>query len=214
MGLVFYYASGSPFAWKVWLCLEHKALDYELRLLSFDSGDLNKPDYLAVNPRGRVPAITDDGFALWESGPIVEYLEDRFPERPVLPADPKARATARRIAAESDCYLYPAVRKLLGLTVYRKSDDAEPKDLAAAFEPIARELTRCDHALGAGDWLAGTLSVADYAIYPHLRMLRRLDERLPRHKASKLIGPKLERFMERIEALPYHDKTLPPHWRG
>ena len=42
MALTFYYGSGSPFAWKVWLTLEHKQIPYEFRLLSFDRGDLKK----------------------------------------------------------------------------------------------------------------------------------------------------------------------------
>ena len=43
MSLTFYYGSGSPYAWKVWLVLEHKAIPYEFRLLSFDGGDTKTP---------------------------------------------------------------------------------------------------------------------------------------------------------------------------
>lgn len=75
MALCFYYASGSPYGWRVWLSLEHKGLRYELRTLSFSAGDLTKPQYLAINPRHKVPALTDDGLAIYESAAIVEYLE-------------------------------------------------------------------------------------------------------------------------------------------
>jgi glutathione S-transferase len=57
MALAFYCGSGSPFAWKVWLTLEHKQVAYELKVLSFDRGDTKSPEFLAVNPRGQVPAI-------------------------------------------------------------------------------------------------------------------------------------------------------------
>ena len=60
MSLTFYYGSGSPYAWKVWLTLEHKAIPYEFRLLSFDRGDTKAPAFLDVNPRGRVPTFVDD----------------------------------------------------------------------------------------------------------------------------------------------------------
>ena len=64
MALTFYYGSGSPYAWKVWLVLEHKNIPYEFRLLSFDKEETKAPSFLAVNPRGQVPTIVDDGFAL------------------------------------------------------------------------------------------------------------------------------------------------------
>src|SRR5262245_45691355 len=51
MALTFYYASGSPYAWRVWLALEHKRIGYELKTLSFSAGDLRKPEFSAINPR-------------------------------------------------------------------------------------------------------------------------------------------------------------------
>jgi len=74
-----YYASGSPFAWRVHLALEEKGLAYEPTLLSFQSGDLKTPEYLAINPHGKVPSITDGALSLYESQAIVEYLEDKYP---------------------------------------------------------------------------------------------------------------------------------------
>ena len=50
-----YYGSGSPYAWRVQLALEHKALAYERKVLSFSAGDTRKPEFLALNPRHRVP---------------------------------------------------------------------------------------------------------------------------------------------------------------
>ena len=111
MAVTFYYGSGSPYAWKVWLALEHKTIPYELKLLSFDRGDTKAPAFRALNPRGTVPTITDGKVTLWESNAIVEYLEERYREKPLLPTDLAARATIRRIAAEADNYLAPAVGK-------------------------------------------------------------------------------------------------------
>ena len=110
MALTFYYGSGSPFAWRVWLALEYKQLSYEHRLMSFSAGDLKKPEFAAVNPRYKVPAIVDDGFALYESQAIVEYLEERYPAPPSLfPGDLRNRALVRRIVQEADQYLIVAL---------------------------------------------------------------------------------------------------------
>ena len=97
----FYYGSGSPFSWYVWLVLEHKQLPYEFNLLSLQSGELKKPEFLAINPHGKVPVLIDGDLILWEASTIVEYLEERYPEHPVLPSDIKDRAIARRLSAEA-----------------------------------------------------------------------------------------------------------------
>lgn len=81
MPLTIYHLSGSPFSWKVWLSLERKQIPYELKVLSADAGELKSPRFLALNPRGKVPVVVDDGFVLSESWAIVDYLKDWYPPR-------------------------------------------------------------------------------------------------------------------------------------
>lgn len=212
MALTFYYGSGSPFAWKVWLTLEHKGIPYEMKALSFDRGDTKSPEFRAVNPRGKVPALVDDGFALWESGTICEYLEERFPEPALLPRDPKLRATARRLAAEGDGYLYPAVRKLLDVTLYNEGETAD--EIAAAQRAVEEELARFEAAC-AGPYLVGDLSLADFNVFPYVRTLKRIEDRKPGQGiADERLPPKLRAWKKKIEALPCYEKTIPPHWKG
>src|SRR5207245_1713250 len=59
MALTLYYGSGSPYAWRAQLGLEHKALAYELKILSFSAGDTRKPEFVALNPRTQVPVLLD-----------------------------------------------------------------------------------------------------------------------------------------------------------
>src|SRR5262245_39875938 len=101
MALTFYYGSGSPFAWRVWLALEHKGIMYDLRTMSFSGGDLRKPEFRAINPRSRVPTIDDDGFALYESVAIVEYLDEKYGGPKLFPGDTRGRALVRRLVQES-----------------------------------------------------------------------------------------------------------------
>src|SRR6266581_872143 len=74
MSLTLFYGSGSPYAWRVQLALEHKALPYERKVLSFSAGDTRKPEFLALNPRHRVPVLVDEDFVLYESNAIVEEI--------------------------------------------------------------------------------------------------------------------------------------------
>lgn len=212
MAVTFYYGSGSPYAWKVWLALEHKAIPYELKLLSFDRGDTKTPAFRALNPRGTVPTITDGNMTLWESNAILEYLEERYREKPLLPTDLAARAKIRRIMAEADNYLAPAVGKLFDATVYAK----EPVGAAALAEvhgQLVQELERYD-ALLTGDYLVDALSLADFAVFSHARLVRRIDDRQPKNGLGDRMPKKLGAWMRRIEALPYYAKTVPPHWKS
>lgn len=212
MNIQFYYGSGSPFSWNVWLVLEHKQLSYEFNSLSLQNGELKKPSYLAINPHGKVPALVDDGFALWEASTIVEYLEERYPDFPVLPSNIRDRVIVRRLSAEAYGYLYPAVRRLMELTLLNGNGDIDPVAISTALNELSHHLNYFENVLHS-QFFAGTISAADFTIYPLLALLKRIDQRQPQLGVGDLIGAKLAGFMAHIEQLPYFTKTFPPHWK-
>ena len=212
MALTFYYGSGSAFAWKVWLALEHKAIPYDLKVLSFDKGETRAPTFRAITPRGKVPTIVDDGFALWESTVILEYLDEAYPERPLLPKDIRNRATVRRIAAEAENYLGPPIADLVRATLFRRGPE-DANLLADIHQRLDEELPRFD-AMLSGEHFASDLSLADFTVYPHLRFIHRVDERQPGHYWCNHIPTGLAAWMKRIEDLPYYGRTFPPHWKS
>jgi glutathione S-transferase len=213
MALTFYYGSGSPYAWKVWLALEHKGIPYDFKLLSFDKGDTKSPAFRAINPRGLVPTIVDDGFALWESGVILEYLEEKYPQKPLLPKDVKARATVRRLATEINDYVREANNELSELTLYAEKP-ATKEQLAAAHKKMLDALQPFEAAF-VGPYIAGELSIADFTMFPFLRMLKRIEDRKPGQGIpDDRLPPKLRAWKGAIEKLPYYEKTIPPHWKG
>src|SRR3954466_11488695 len=114
MSLMLYYGSGSPYAWRAQLALEHKALPYELKVLSFSAGDTRKPEFIALNPRHEVPLLVDGDFTLYESSAIVEYLDEAYPATGarLFPGDAKTRALARRMILEVDNHTSKAVEIL------------------------------------------------------------------------------------------------------
>src|SRR5437763_585216 len=74
MSLKLYVFPPSPRGFKILFAAHHLGLDYELRLVDLTKGDQKSPAFLALNPNGRMPVLVDDGFVLWESNAIVEYL--------------------------------------------------------------------------------------------------------------------------------------------
>jgi glutathione S-transferase len=215
MALTFYYGSGSPFAWKVWLTLEHKSIPHEAKRLSFDQDETKTPEFLKINPRGQVPAILDNGFALAQSNAICEYLEEHYPEKPLLPKDAKGRATVRRLIAEADDQLYKTASDLMDRVLYTKAEERDQKAIAEAKAKLKEELAHWESYL-TGDYFAGNaLSLADFAVYPYMRMPVRVEERVAGLglKRSEL-PPKVGAWLARIEALPYYAKTIPPHWKS
>jgi glutathione S-transferase len=214
MGITLYYGSGSPYAWRAQLALEHKALPYELKILSFAAGDTRKPEFLALNPRHRVPVLVEDDFVLYESSAIVEYLDEAYPGRgaPLFPGDARTRAIIRRMICEVDEDFDAALDPLTTQAFSKKPEERDAKAIADSRKALVDELALVTRSM-RGDYLAGPLSAADYALYTLLAFVWRSEIKLPDLDADAMLTPQLALWKARIEALPYFDKTIPPHWR-
>jgi glutathione S-transferase len=198
----FYYGSGSPHAWRVWLALEHKGIPYHRKTLSFDAGDLKTAKFGALNPRRRVPAVVDDDFALAESAAIVEYIEERWPSGPALFAhDPRQRAIQRRMVREADDYLADLGQRL-----------ASGEGSKDALDEPRRELALWEDAATC-EYLTGELSAVDLTVYPFLALFLRLASRRADFVKDDVIGPRLAVWIDRMQRLPIVERTWSPHWK-
>jgi glutathione S-transferase len=214
MSITLYYGSGSPYAWRVQLALEHKALPYERKVLSFAAGDTRKPEFVALTPRHEVPTIVDGDFVLYESDAIVEYLEDAYPGRgaPLFPADVRTRATVRRLMREVDNHTMKATEGVTDYAFSTKPEERVPQKLVDARKAVTDEFAQMSRYL-KGDYLVGTLTAADFWLYPAVAFMYRTRTKLPDFDADGLLTPELKRWKGRIEALPFFGKTIPPHWQ-
>jgi glutathione S-transferase len=214
MPIVLYYLSGSPYAWRVWLALEHKRVPYELKTMSYDAGDFKSSEFRALNPRARVPVIVDGDVVLYESAAIVEYLEDRpGGEARLFSADLRQRAVQRRMVREADQYFASALEELVEAVLFTPRARWSQERIDAACAALKKELALWETMID-GDYLAGSLSAADFTLFPEVALARRIAERNRDVVAGDLIGPNVGAWMRRMEALACVQTTWPPHWRG
>jgi glutathione S-transferase len=207
----FYYASGSPFAWRVHMALEEKGLAYEPRLLSFQAGDLKKPEYLAISPHGKVPAIVDGDLELYESQAILEYLDERYPTKPLLPADAAARALVRVEELECALYFAEVFLKVARQVFFTPADKRDEKLVAEAASQLRTMLGALEAraAKRNGDFLMGAeFTRADVSWIPFVEIAARAGADL-----DAATMPWLNAWRARMRSRPSYERTFPTHWR-
>ncbi len=217
MKIDFYHGHGSPYSWRVWLALEHLKVPYELKVLSFADKDTTKPEFVAINPRHQVPTIVDDDFTLWESVPILEYLDERYgvdgPAR-LYPGTDAERARVRRLVKEMEEHLGVEGIDLVTGEYFFKGDAKPDLERAAqGRDKIAVELRYLEKQL-RGKYFGGeNPCAADFVLAPSMGYVNRITVRKPETALKELVPAALDAWHKRIQALPFYDKTFPPHWK-
>ncbi len=212
MALTLHTMSGSPYGWRVWLALELKSVPYEIRTLSWDGGDFRAPGFAALNPRRRVPVIEHDGFVLYESAAIVEYVADNWPDGPPLfSPDLRQRAIERRMVREADQYFAAALEHLVQAVFYTPPEKREQARIDAIWADMREELALWE-SLIRGEFLAGDFSAADITLFPEIALGYRIAERNPGLVSGDLLGGRMATWYARMRALPLVRRTWPPHW--
>ncbi len=219
MALEFFWISGSCNSWRVALALEIKGVPYESRLLQASKKEHKSPDYLAINPRGKVPAIREGEFTLYESFAILQYLERRFPEPPLLGRTPEEAGRVMRQALELVFYFEPILDRV-AIPIYGGKVAEKADSIKAAADELWPELARLEAAVAATPFLVGdAISAADCTAFPFIQQLLRASGK--EAAAPLALGflpfegkyPALAAWIKRIEALPGYERTYPPHWR-
>ncbi len=144
-----YHNDMSTCAQKVRFVLATKGLDWEGKLLDLRRGDQQQPDFLKINPKGLVPALVHNDHVIVESNVIVDYLNEAFPEPPLLPDAPIDRAKVRWWIKRLDDGLHLDVAALSFGIAFRHqlikvkgSDEAVIEHIEAVPDPYLREVER------------------------------------------------------------------------
>jgi glutathione S-transferase len=218
--LELYWGSGSPFAWRVMLALEIKKIPYTSHLLEFSKKQHQTPEFLALNPRGKVPLLKDGDFTLGESLAIIAYLDRKAPEPPLFGRNAAETGLIWRSISETVSYLEPLAIRIVGPLFFNKAAE-KADDINAAIAPLHDELKALEKTLSRSRWLVGdSISAADIVVHPVIEnLLRAAGKEAAKDFDLGLLPferryPALAAWRERIRALPGYDRTYPPHWRA
>lgn len=168
-----YHMPLSPFCRKVRLVLAEKKIEVELVA---EKPWEERMDFLRLNPAGKVPMLRIDGLVLSDSNAIFEYLEEVYPESPLLPQSAPERAEARRLTAWFDDKFHREVTvNLLYERVYKrmsKSGYPESKAIKAGAKNIKYHIDYIGWLMEGRRWLAGDqMTIADFAAAAQLSSL-------------------------------------------
>lgn len=205
-----YWRSGAAHRTRIALAL--KSVDYEQVAIDLTASAQRDPDFLARNPQGLVPAfVTEDGETLTQSMAIIEWLEETYPEPPLLPHDRVARAKVRAIANAVACDIHP-LGNLRVLQYLRKEYGQDDAGVAAwatrwirdGFNAIEQMLADSPKGSMGGPWCWGKEpTLADVCLVPqiyaavsryaldirHWRRLAEVDMAAAAHPAFQIAHP-------------------------
>lgn len=200
-----YFRSSAAF--RVRIALHAKRLAFDTVATSLIDNRQRSPEYLSLNPQGLVPALATDGAVISQSLAIIEYLDERYPEPPLLPQDALGRALVRSMTLAVACEIHPLnnLRVLNYLREHAKLDDDGVSRwyrhwIAAGF--AALEVLTRTHSSAARYCYADTLTVADIYLVPQMFNARRF-------KCDLTPYPTLTRISSHLETLDAFARAAP-----
>ncbi len=202
MALQLYIGNKNYSSWSMrpWVLLTGAGIPFEEKMVRFDSFDAQsafKSVVAAINPVGKVPVLVDDGFAVWDTLAIAEYLAERFPDKQLWPADARARARARSVCAEMHSG-FTALRSHCSMNIEASLPEVGRilwRDQAGVRADMARLEAMWTGLLAehGGPMLFGDFGIADAYFAPVCSRIRTYA--LP-------VSPTVAAYVDRVHQLP------------
>jgi glutathione S-transferase len=191
----FYDFKSSPNCQRVKVVLEEKKLPYETIPIDLRKKEQKTPEYLKINPYGKVPALLDGDTILYESCIINEYLNEKYPNPPLMPADAGKRAHARILIDYGLAQMDAAYQKLR-MELMKDEKEQDKGVVESAKAELKKLLQRFETEIGDQPYLTGEFSLVDAALIPRFTRLEGFGV-LP---DSSL--PRLARYLQRMKERP------------
>ena len=170
-----------PFCQKVRVVLAEKDLEFERVHIDLRKGDQKTPEFLKLNPYGKVPVLIDEDVVVYDSTIINEYLDEEYPNPPLMPEDSAGRARVRQLEDFADNSFAPPAGLILA-ELHKPEAERDAEKLRRYQAEMSRVLGRLEGSLEGREFLVGALSLADIAFVPRVVILSQLgvelDQRL------------------------------------
>jgi len=199
-----YFRSSAAYRVRIALNLKNLVSEQISIHLTKDGGKQHSPEFRAVNPHGRVPALTlDSGEVLTQSLAIIDYLDETHPKPPLLPPDPVERAKVRAFAAVIGCDIHP-LDNLAPLQYLKRALKQEQPAIDAWYHHwIIEGFTALETMIRPGPYcFGGNVTLADIYLAPQMYNARRL-------KVPLDAFPKLVAADAALAKLPAFDQARP-----
>jgi glutathione S-transferase len=155
----------SPNCQRTRVVLDEKNLAYETIPVDLQKKEQKRPEFLKMNPYGKVPVLVDGGTIVYESCIINEYLEEKYPDPPLLPKDPGLRSKIRILIDYGVNRTYPAYEKLRN-EMLKPEIGRNSEVVSEASAELKTLLQRFEEEIGERPYLAGDFSLLDAAVIP------------------------------------------------
>ena len=201
-----YNANFSPNCLRVRAVVHELGVELEIVEVDVFGGENKTPELLGRNPNGKVPVLEDGDFVLWESRAINAYLASLDPERRLYPEDARSRAIVDQWSYWQAIHLGPSSQRLTFERVLKARFGRGAPD-ETLIETEMKETTKLlgvlDKNLTTREWVAGELSIADFAIASTLTL--RDAAQIPIREV-----PAVAEWLQRLEALDSWQKAVAP----
>jgi glutathione S-transferase len=196
MAIKLYDAVPSSNSDRVKIALNEKGLAYERVSLNLARRDQKKPEFLKLNPYGKVPVIDDGGKVLFESCIINEYLDEKYPSPSLMPKDPYLRARGRILVDYGMNHLHATYFALRNEFFFKKEEERDQKLIAEKQRELRSLLGYLEEALGDKEYFLGEFSLTDVDLWPRFGRLEDYGA-LPSPEL-----PRLSAWIQRMKARP------------
>ncbi|MCO6509070.1 MAG: glutathione S-transferase family protein [Snodgrassella sp.] len=193
--LKLYYIAGTC-SFVPHVALQWSGLQYTAEEVGRDT--VKSAQYLALNPQGQVPLLTDGNWALSQNIAIIDYINDLAPDKGIYGVaannDPKARAKARQWLAFANSDLHSGFKPIFGAARMIEGEEAQNKLKTNACDAVAKMFAGIDQVVAQQDYLTGnSISIADVYVYIEMRWAQRCKIDLSQYH-------NLNAFYQRVEA--------------